>query len=380
MTGEGGPARRRLRLAIYQDAVDLGGMEMSVATLLRHLDPEVDVVLLGVDARVTRWLATHRPTARVAVIPPVRSKRDIHPMLQHIRTVRRLRPDVLQVDLPMPWSGRYALLAGLLTPGTRVVAVDHTAVPPHNREVVWARRVLSAMTAADVSVSHGLAGFIEDVVKLRHGSVRVIYNGIQDLGPPPPRKSHDPPVVGTIGRLATQKGVDVFLQALTRIPHAAGVVVGDGQERTALQELAADLGIAERVTWTGWRDDARDLLHGFDVFALPSRWEGLGRVLVEAALAECPVVAARVPGTSETMEEGETGLLVPPDDPASLAQAITSLLEDRERAIGMGKRGRAFALRRFDPMTCAGAYGTLYEEVTRGRYQRGSGITTSPRR
>ena len=352
---------------------------MSMATLLRNLDPSLDVVLIGVDRRVTSWLAAHGSTERTVIIPPVRNKWHLRQILAHLMTIYRLRPDILQVDLFIPWTGWYGLLAGILTPGTKVIAVDHTAVPPHNRKVVWARRILASLTSANVAISRGLAGFVEDATGLRSGSVRVIYNGIQDFGPPSPRERHDPPIIGTIGRLTRQKGVDTFLRALTKVPDAQGVVVGDGEDRRALQDLASELGIAERVTWTGSRDDARDLLGDFDVFVLSSRWEGLGRVLVEAALAECPIIATRVPGTSETMVEGETGLLVEPDDPASLAHAIRTLLDDGDRASEMGRRGRAFALNRFDPTVCAEAYETLYQEISRGKYQRAKGKTTSPR-
>jgi glycosyltransferase involved in cell wall biosynthesis len=338
-------------------------METSVATLLHHLDPDVDVVVLGVDAGVTEWIARHHPNGNAVVIPPVRNKRDVRGILGHISTVRSLRADILQVDLRTPWSGIYATSAGLLAPGTSVITVDHTAVTPHNRQVIWAKRIFSALASANVAVSHGLARFVEDAASLRRGRVRAIYNGIADLGPPSPRQRHDPPVVGTIARLVEQKGIDILLQAMTRIPRARCVIVGDGKERVRLERLAAQLGLSQRVTWTGWRDDSRDLLPGFDVFVLPSRWEGLGRVLVEAALAECPAVTADVPGTSEVIEDGETGLLVPPEDPPALASAIRTLLDDEDRAREMARRARTFALSRFDPVACARAYESLYEDV-----------------
>lgn len=333
-------------------------------TLLGHLDPRIEVSIVGVDRELTKWFAGELPRARVYWIPPVRDKRDVRGIRSHLRLIRTLRPDVLQVHLPTPWSGKYALLAGLLTPGVKVIAVDHTGMPPFNRQAVWAKRFLMRTTAANVAISAELARFVEEASGLRSGSVRVIYNGIADLGPPAsPRQRHDPPVVGTIARLTMQKGVDVLLRALARVPNVRGVIVGDGDAGEELHRLATELGIGERITWTGWRDDTRALFESFDVFVLPSRFEGLGRVLVEAELAECPVVSTRVVGTSEAMMDGVTGLLVPAEDPAALARAISTLLDDEGRAREMGRRGRAFALQRFDPSASARAYESLYEEV-----------------
>jgi glycosyltransferase involved in cell wall biosynthesis len=170
-------------------------------------------------------------------------------------------------------------------------------------------------------------------------------------------------VIGTIGRLTRQKGIDIFLRALADIPHVRGVIVGDGEDTAELKELAADLGVGQRVSWMGWREDARRFVDDFDIFVLASRWEGFGRVLVEAAFAECPVISTRVVGTSEAMIDGETGLLVPPEDKDSLVRAIITLLEDEERAREMGRRGREFALSRFDPATSAQEYEHLYDEI-----------------
>jgi glycosyltransferase involved in cell wall biosynthesis len=364
--GSEGTSLAGLRLVVYHDGAGpgIGGSEMSVGTLIHHLDPGIDVIVLGVDENVAGWIAHHRPTSSVKVVPPVVNKRDVRGMLRLAQTVRKLRPDILQVDLQTLWSGKYAVLAGLLAPGVKVVAVDHTPVPAHNRQAVWAKRVLTRMTSANVAVSESLARHVEDLARLRGGSVRVIYNGISDVGEPAlPRRGRDVPVVGTIGRLTKQKGVDVFLRAMKDVPHATGLIVGDGAYREDLQRLAVDLAIDGRITWLGWRDDARDVLKELDVVVLASRYEALGRVLIEAGLAALPVVATRVTGTAEAVIDGETGLLVPPDDPAALARAITTVLEDEKLAMQMGRRGRENALRRFDPRETARSYESLYRDV-----------------
>lgn len=221
-----------------------------------------------------------------------------------------------------------------------------------------------AVTSANVAISTELARYIENVARRPPGTVRVIYQGISDPGSRlSPHRRQNPPVIGTIARLTRQKGIDIFLRALADIPDVLAIVVGDGEDEEELKGLASELGIAERVSWMGWRDDARALVEGFDVFVLPSRWEGFGRVLVEAAFAECPVVATRVVGTSEAMVDGETGFLVPPEDKEALVQAINTLLEDEHLASEMGRRGREFALSRFDPAATARLFESLYDEI-----------------
>jgi glycosyltransferase involved in cell wall biosynthesis len=353
-----------LKLVVYHAGGSLGGMEVSLATLLRHLNPMIDVLLIGTEPSVTKWFADQVPNLRVRRVAAVRGKSDLRGILNHVRMVRELKPDVLQVDLSTPWSGKYAVLAGLLAPRTRVIVDDYTGGPPQNKRDRWAKRVLTAGTDANVAVSNELARFIEDAAGLKPNAIRVIYQGISDPGPPAAgRQRHDPPVIGTIGRLSREKGIDVFLRALADISDVRGVIVGGGGGEAMLKELAADLGLGQRVSWMGWREDARRFVDDFDIFVLASRWEGFGRVLVEAAFAECPVISTRVVGTSEAMIEGETGLLVPPEDKDSLVRAIITLLEDEDRAREMGRRGREFALSRFDPATIAREYEHLYEEV-----------------
>jgi glycosyltransferase involved in cell wall biosynthesis len=355
---------RRVKLVVYHAGEGLGGVEVSMATLLSNFDRRVEIVLLGSEPSVIKWFAKQLPSARVVRIPKVQNKWDFAGMLNHWRTVRSLKPDIFHVDLVTPWSGKYALLAGVLAPGVKVIAVDYTGLPAHNRKAIWAKRLLMAATSANVAISAELAAFIEDVARQARGSVRVIYQGISDPGSPvSPHRRQDPPVIGTIARLTRQKGIDIFLRALADIPDVLAVVVGDGEDEEELKGLAKDLGIAERVSWMGWRDDARALVEGFDVFVLPSRWEGFGRVLVEAEFAECPVVATRVVGTSEAMVDGETGFLVPPENKEALVQAIKRLLEDEVLAREMGRRGREFALSRFEPAATARRFEALYDEI-----------------
>lgn len=152
-------------------------------------------------------------------------------------------------------------------------------------------------------------------------------------------------VVGCVARLVPVKGIEDAItataQLVDRTPPVHLVLVGDGPQRAACQKLAGQLGLQERVHFLGLRRDVPDLLPLFDLLVLPSRNEGMGRVLVEAQAAGVPVVATRVGGVPDLVSEGETGRLVPPGDPAALAAAIRSLAGDRATVARMRNAARA---------------------------------------
>ncbi|MCB8951686.1 MAG: glycosyltransferase [Ardenticatenales bacterium] len=187
--------------------------------------------------------------------------------------------------------------------------------------------------------------------------VTTIYNGVDlaefprasaEAGTRLRRVMHVPafsPLIGVVGRLHPQKGHTYLLQALPAIlqaiPDAHFLMIGDGELRQALAQEARQLGVARQVHWLGHRDDVPALLAGLDLFVLPSLWEGMPNVVLEAMAAGLPVVATGVDGTREVIVDGETGMLVGAGEVPALAQAIIHLLQDRDRAAALGQAAHA---------------------------------------
>jgi len=180
------------------------------------------------------------------------------------------------------------------------------------------------------------------------------------------------PVIGTVARLSDRKGMTFLLDALKLLMDEGRrfscVIVGGAggasdEKLTILKRKAESQGLAPRVVFTGIRGDIPELLSLFDFFVLPSLDEGLGRSMVEAMAAGKPVVASRVGGIPEAVEDGKTGILVPPGDAHALANALAFMLDNPEKALEMGRRGRERAVRLFDEERMVDSICALYREL-----------------
>ena len=229
-----------------------------------------------------------------------------------------------------------------------------------------------------VAISDAVAEYLRDEGDLPDEKIVRIPYGIDpspfqpDLPPPSRRPEGDPlrrPTLGVVARLAPQKGHRVLFDALpaihAAIPDVHARLVGHEELSTAaeLQAYALQKRVANFVTFEGFRSDIPGVMADLDVFVLPSLWEGFGLVLVEAMAAGRPVVASAVGPIPEIVVDGVTGLLVPPGDPAALAEAIVRVLRDPELASAMGRAGRARVERELRIDTMVARTEALYNEL-----------------
>jgi len=174
-------------------------------------------------------------------------------------------------------------------------------------------------------------------------------------------------VVGAVSKLWEGKGHKCILEAAKRVLEKIAKVkfmfVGEGYLRAELQELTKHLGLSDYVIFTGFRSDIPEVTAIFDIAVLASFFEGLGRVLLEAMVLAKPVIATRVGGIVDVVDDGQTGILVPPNDSVALAQAMIKLLSDKDLRIRMGRAGRDKIDTKFSAQTMVNQIQGVYEKL-----------------
>jgi len=181
--------------------------------------------------------------------------------------------------------------------------------------------------------------------------------------------------VCAVGRLVPLKGVEDIINALPRVlehePAVKLVLIGDGPERAALERLAAEKGVAERVAFAGRRGDVPRLVRACRVLVHASHTEALSNAVLEAMAARTPVAASNIPGNAEVVEHEHTGLLFTPRDPAALADAVLRLIRDADLAARCAQNARALIEQQFSPQTMVQKTQAVYEKLlahsTRGK-------------
>jgi glycosyltransferase involved in cell wall biosynthesis len=221
------------------------------------------------------------------------------------------------------------------------------------------REIIARGSSAFIAVSREDRRRMIEVEGIDPEDVTFIPNGIP--APPPPSGADvraelgipaDAPVIGTVSVMRPQKALDVLLRAsrtlVDEFPALRVLIVGEGDMRESLGALSAELGLDDNVMFLGVRTDVPDVLAALDIAVSTSDFEGSPLSVMEYMEAARPVVATRVGGVPDLIDDGVHGLLVPPQDPAAFAAAVAQLLRDPGRAGDMGRRGQERRRAEFD--------------------------------
>ncbi|MBX6313225.1 MAG: glycosyltransferase [Isosphaeraceae bacterium] len=350
--------------------LDIGGAERALVALARGLDRRrwgPSVVCLGPEGRLVEPL---RAEGIATDCLAVERDQPIRAVLRLARALRARRPWLVQSFLFH--ANIASRLAAPLAGWPWVVGGLRVAERRPNRHLMldrWTAR----LAAGSVCVSEGVRRFSITVGGLDPDRLTVIPNGI-DVGPIDraelvprdalgvPREAH---LALFVGRLEEQKGVRFLIEAAERVAAARPdwqlALVGDGPERERLGKQAAGSAcLAGRVHWLGRREDVPGLLKAADLLVLPSLWEGMPNVVLEAMAARRAVVATAVEGTEDLVLPGRTGWLVPPADPAALANALLDAAADPDRLRQFGQAGRDRIESEFTPQRVIAAYEHLW--------------------
>ena len=372
-THPGSQHERRARLLFIIDELDIGGTEQQILELVKRLDRD----------RYVPWSAASGPDAS-----PRRSSPPACPCSRSASGRSSTR-----ASSRSSWRS----CAGSASTSPRRTSSrrtrgeargDHRRRPDHRHLGAERRHVGGALQAGHrrwldrcTYRTTGNSQAVKDyLVKkgLAPDKVHVIYNGVDPSrfeGEPvtpgvtrsefgiPPHHS----VVGLLARLEPQKDPRTFLRAaailVKKLPTVSCLVIGGGSLQAELEREAQALGLGDRVTFTGPRRDVARLLAACDISVLSSVKEGMSNTIMESMAAGKPMVATRVGGNAELIAEGETGFLVPPRDPAALADAVQRILEDPALAKAMGHQARVRIAQRFSVEAMVKSTERLYGEA-----------------
>jgi GT2 family glycosyltransferase/glycosyltransferase involved in cell wall biosynthesis len=383
---------KRIRVLRVIARLNIGGPAVHATLLTERLDPSrYDSLLVAGTEEPSEgnYLELQgKSLDRLVVLPvlgrEIRGLHDVIALGRLIALMRRGRPHIVHTHTAK--AGTLARLAAYLTGVPVILHTYHGHVfrgyfsPARTRVFLSIERWLAKCTDRLLTVS---ATVREDLLKLRVGrgdQLEVVPLGL-DLGRfldceglrgqlrAELRLAENVPLVGIVARLVSIKAHEVFLQAAAELvrlaPQAHFVVVGDGERRAELAELTHRLGLSRRVHFLGWRQDLERIYADLDLVVLTSRNEGSPVSLIEAMAAGRPVAATRVGGVPDLVEDGVTGALVPPGDPAALTNAMHTLLADRDRRRVLGVAGRQRVAKTFTVERLLGDMERVYTQLLR---------------
>jgi len=350
----------RTRILHFVTSLDRGGAENALLSLLPRLDPrryECHVAFLkGPGGLAPEFEAAGIPVHRLRM----GASWDASVLVRGDALARRLRPDVVHGHL-----FRAEVVAGSASRRIGVPLVitkhDRSPVVGGNPFARFLARRLARRAARIVLVSDSVARWTREVLGPPADSTRLIRYGFDpsdaDARPAAPDMRDaagwppDAPLILFAGRLAPLKGADVLLTAFARVlqalPSARLALAGGGPMRRRLLKRARVLGLGDRVAFLGERDDVAALMRQADALALPSRWEGLGHVLLEAMAMRLPAVGTYAGALPEVIEHGVTGLVVAADDADAFAAALIRTLGAPDRRAEMGEAARRRVVERY---------------------------------
>ena len=292
--------------------------------------------------------------------------------LKVAKLLKQERIDVIHTHNTQPFID--GTIGGILAGVKTIIHTDHAREFPDKRRYMFAEWFLSYFVHKVVAVSEHTARNLMSYEKISPKKITIIPNGIDgsaySIALDKQKKCAElgitkkGPIIGIGVRLCEQKGITYLLRAMPELiksfPECTLVIAGRGALEDTLKREASELGIQAYVKFLGMRLDIPELLQLFDVYVLPSNWEGIPMALLEAMAAGCPIVATDVGGVSAVITSEETGLLVKPKEPQEISRAIGRLLSDRQLSKKITQRAFETFKERFEARIMTRNYEKLY--------------------
>ena len=350
----------------------IGGLQQVVVNICRTINRDkFDISVLCLRSLGEFVPEVEKMGIKVFYLPQKKGT-DYFSFLKVAKILRREKIDVIHTHNTQPFID--GTIGALLSGAKTIIHTDHARDFPDKRRYMFAEYVMSKFAYRVVGVSEHTSANLINYEKISQAKVMTIWNGIygpkydikidrnkkrQELG-----IKNKGPIIGLGVRLTEQKGITYLLQAMPQVIKSfldiTLIIAGDGKLKSYFQNEAVELGIADNVLFLGTRLDIPELLNLFDVYVLPSLWEGMPMVLLEAMAAGCPVIATDVGGVFRVIDHKQNGLLVAPRNPDQFAKSIVKLLSDESLRRKYAQNGQSKFIDKFSADAMTRQYEKLY--------------------
>lgn len=366
---------------------DVGGLENGLVNLLNRIPPDQyrHVIVSMTECSASFAKRLRNPAVTLFAIGK-REGKDPAAYWRLWRLLRRIKPMIVHSrNLSAQEASVIAFLAGVPARVHSEHGRDIHDLAGDTPKYLWLRRFCQPFVHRYIPLSQDLESWLCEIVGVPVNKIAQIYNGVDSERFQPASEvqrrlpydgfvSEQAIVIGTVGRLERVKDqltlVRAFVELLKIAPQWSTsvklVLVGDGSTRTRIETEVSSSGIADKVWITGSRDDVPALMAGMDVFVLPSVSEGISNTILEAMACGLPVIATRVGGNPELVMNGVTGVLVPPEDPIAMAEALLQYLDQPNLRQRHGRAGRERVEASFSMDAMVQRYLMVYDDLCSG--------------
>lgn len=372
---------RKIKILHVLHSFNMGGLENGVVNLINNSDSDVfshELCCITRSGNAEKRLKRHIDIYEMHK----REGNDWRLIPRLVRLIKERRPDIVHTR---NWGAVDAILAAKLAGVSTVIHGEHgwNMDDPRGQNLKrrMVRKLLSGGVDRFVAVSEDIKNWMVNSVGIKGSKVVKILNGVDTDKFCPGNKQdariklgflNDEVIIGTVGRLDPVKDQGLLLRAFARLNHGQKnlrlVLVGDGPERKGLESLRDTLPCRDRIVFLGERHDIDNVLQILDIFVLPSRSEGISNTILEAMATGLPVIATAVGGNPELVQDGHTGLLIPPDNCDALANALNFYIEQYPHMILIhGSNARDRAVRDFSLDRMVKEYEVLYIKLAKER-------------
>ncbi len=327
---------KKIKIIYIIPALDFGGAERIIVDIIKNLNQEKFIVKIICMKRSGFWGIELKNYGISLILLGQKNGTSLTSLIRLIKILKQENPDIVHTHLF--GADFYGSIAARLAGIKYVVSTEHNLNYSEGKIKSIIKIFISKLFNNIIVVSGAVKIYIMKNYFVKAEKILIIYNGIdvnkfsQSLNVNNQVKKNKNIIIGSIGRLVKQKGFEYLIKAIDKLSdqNIECLIAGDGESKFLLQEKIKKLGLENKVKLLGWQKDIKSFLNKIDIFVLPSLWEGFGIVILEAGLFKVPVIASRVDGIVEIIEDKKDGLLVTSANSDELAEKIKYLLKNEK--------------------------------------------------